>query len=79
MADGTKYTAKKPGGTVEIDDRHVDAVRKSQHKDIGLLSHNMTHRLRTKTGRSCPGCGFSAQSWSYTCPRCSTDTVLDQF
>jgi lipopolysaccharide biosynthesis regulator YciM len=77
MADGTKYTAKKPGGTIDMADRHARAMDKSQHAGIGLLSSTHSFRLATKNGRHCPACGFSAQCWSKSCPRCDQPTVPD--
>lgn len=75
-ADGTKYDGK-PGTHVEVEDRHAKAIDKSQHAGIGLLRSTRSYRLRTKAGRHCPGCGFSAQGWSLACPRCGADTEPD--
>lgn len=78
MADGTKYTGK-PGTSIEVEDHHASAIATSRHAGIGLLSATRSYRLATKKGRHCPECGFSAQCWSLTCPRCGTGTRPDSF
>ena len=77
MADGTKYTARKPGGTIDVEEHHARAIDKSQHAGIGLLRSTRTFRLATRNGRHCPQCGFSAQCWTKTCPRCHVGTEED--
>jgi hypothetical protein len=75
-ADGTKYTAKK-GTSVVIEDRHADALKKSQHSSIGLVTQQ-SHRLATKAGRWCHACHRLWQAWSEVCPRCGGVTEVEE-
>ena len=75
-ADGTKYDGK-PGGHVDVSDRHAAAIRTSQHGRIGMLSASKAYAIGTKGGRRCPRCRFLAQRWADACPRCSTPTETE--
>ena len=75
-ADGTKYTAK-PGGHVEVSDRHAKAIQKSQHQTIGMLNGRQGFYIGTKKGRWCKGCRRLWQAWSIECPRCGGATDAD--
>lgn len=72
-ADGSRYDAK-PGTSVVLEDRHADALAKSQHSSIGLVTKGST-RLNTKAGRWCRPCRRLWQAWSSTCPKCEGPTV----
>jgi hypothetical protein len=72
-ADGTRYDTK-PGGSVVLEDRHADALAKSQHSSIGLVTKGAT-AIGTRNGRWCQPCRFLAQAWSATCPRCGGPTI----
>jgi hypothetical protein len=67
-ADGSVYSAK-PGSSLVLEDRHADALKKSQHSSIGLVTGE-SHRLGTKNGRWCRACARLWQAWSAECPRC---------
>lgn len=75
-ADGGRYTGK-PGGHVEVSDRHAAAIGKSQLGQSGLLSGSPAYALGTKGGRRCPGCRFLGQVWAVECPHCGTLTEVE--
>jgi hypothetical protein len=72
-ADGTRYDAK-PGTSVVLEDRHADALARSQHSSIGLVTKPSTG-IGTKKGRWCRPCRRLWQAWSQVCPKCGQDTV----
>jgi hypothetical protein len=74
MADGTKYDSSKLGGYVDVDDRHAGSITTSSNGRVGLVSTSRPAVLATRAGRRCPECGFAAQAWTTTCPRCGTQT-----
>lgn len=75
--DGTKYTAKRAGGTIEVSDRHADAINNSQFGgDANLVSAKGSLSFGTKQGRWCAGCKKLWNSWSEKCPRCQADCDL---
>lgn len=70
MQDGTEYKTR-PGGTVTVSDEHAAAIRRQVGGDAGLVGHGSFRAFGgTREGRWCPGCGFIANSWSESCPRC---------
>lgn len=73
--DGTKYTANKPGGRVEISDRHADSVNKGQFGETGLVTAKGAQSFGTKTGQECPSCGRVWNAWNKVCPKCEVETV----
>lgn len=73
--DGTKYTAKRAGGSIEVDDRHAAAINKGQFGDTGLVSARGAVSFGTKRGQLCPDCGRVWNAWNGTCPRCGTVTT----
>lgn len=74
MSDGTRYDAK-PGGAVDVDDRHARTINRSSNGQLGLISTSRMYALGTRKGRLCTGCHFLAQAWSETCPRCGAPTT----
>lgn len=73
MADGSTYNGK-PGGHVDVDDRHAASINTSTNGQLGLVSSTRYLSIGTRVGRRCPACQFHAQAWSTTCPRCGTTT-----
>lgn len=72
--DGTKYTGK-PGGSVEVSDRHAKAINQGQYGDKGLVSAKGQMSFGTKRGQLCEPCGRLWNAWNKTCPKCATETV----
>lgn len=73
--DGTRYTAARPGGRIQVDERHADAIRKSEYGEHGLIDARGLAFLGTKQGRECPQCRWRWQNWTHVCPRCEVATV----
>lgn len=74
--DGTKYTADRPGGAVDVNDRHAAAVKTGQFSgDANLLSSGVALSFGTKKGRRCEPCGRIWNAWSVNCPKCGEPTV----
>lgn len=74
--DGTKYTADRPGGSVEVTDRHSDAVKGGQFSgDANLLSGAAPLSFGTKRSRRCAPCGRIWNAWSTECPKCGEPTA----
>jgi hypothetical protein len=72
--DGVKYTANKPGGTVEVSDRHAKAIEDGQFGKTGLVSGKGAESFGTKRGRECPSCGRRWNAWNHECPKCEVET-----
>jgi hypothetical protein len=80
MANGKKYTAEKPGGTVEVsgkDAHYIDTSFYGQ-KQAGIMRGGPQFTIGTKTGRWCLPCKRLWQGWSVVCPRCGTETAADR-
>jgi hypothetical protein len=76
MANGRKYTAEKPGGTVDVtarDARYIDTSWYGQGQ-AGIMRGGPAFTLGTKTGRWCLPCKRLWQAWSSQCPRCGQAT-----
>lgn len=73
--DGTKYTAKRPGGTVEVADRHAKAINTGQFGQQDFISAKGSQSFGTKSGQYCEPCGRLWNAWNKTCPKCGVDTV----
>jgi len=73
--DGTKYTAAKPGGTIEVSSRHAKAINSGQFGDTGLVRADGAVSFGTKKGRECSACARVWNVWSKQCPRCGGDTA----
>ena len=75
MQDGTRYSAK-PGGTVNVAERHARAVDKQIGGDAGLAyAGGFRGFLGTKKGRWCATCARVWNAWSQECPRCGEPTI----
>lgn len=73
--DGTRYTASRKGGTVEVEDRHARAINGGQYGQAGFISASASWSFGTREGRECRSCRRVWNVWSLICPRCEGDTV----
>jgi hypothetical protein len=75
--DGTKITANKPGGTVDVEDRHAKAINKSQYADTGMITATGALSFGTQEGRRCPteNCRRLWNNWTKVCHKCGAETV----
>lgn len=71
-ADGTKYTAKRAGGTVEVSDRHASAINGGQYGETGFISAKGAMSFGTRIGRWCVDCKRLWNAWNAECPRCGS-------
>lgn len=74
LPDGTHYDADR-SGHVEVDDRHVAAIRASTAGTRGWAGQ--TPYTFTGKSRHCPRCSFVAFLWQHECPRCHTPLTED--
>jgi hypothetical protein len=77
MQDGTTYDTR-PGGTVTVDDRHVNEITSSTNAQLGIISTSMQTSLATKRGRWCPHCTRRWQAWTEICHSCGRVTEEEQ-
>jgi hypothetical protein len=68
-ATGKKINGK-PGGTITVSDETAKRITRSSNGQLGIISGGESLAIGTKTGRRCTACGFLAQAWSESCPRC---------
>jgi hypothetical protein len=73
--DGTKYTAKRPGGHVDVDDRHARAINQGQYGQSDFISAKGAQSFGTKTGQLCESCGRVWNAWNSHCQKCDVPTV----
>ena len=73
--DGTKYTANRAGGMVEVSDRHASAINKGQYGEQDFISAKGQASFGTKKGQECPSCGRLWNAWNKVCPKCDVETV----
>jgi hypothetical protein len=74
-ADGTRYTAKA-GTFVNVEDRHMGALRSQDYASAGLVTAEEKFFAVTKDdGRWCAACRRLWNRWNLTCSRCGTETV----
>ena len=76
MEDGTRYTASRGGGTVNVTHSHAVAINKMPgNGDAGLVTAHFRAFGGTKAGRTCP-CSLTVwNSWTKICPRCGEATT----
>jgi hypothetical protein len=77
--DGTRYTAK-PGTSVDVDERHIPALRNQQYASAGLVDagpEKQFIRDRKQRGRWCPKCVKLWHAWAKTCSKCGDETVSE--
>lgn len=72
--DGTKYTAK-PGGTVEVSDRHAKAINRGQFGQADFISAKGAQSFGTRSGQLCESCGRLWNAWNSVCPKCDVPTT----
>lgn len=74
--DGTRYTAK-PGTHVDVDDRHMPALRNQNYAQGGLVDAGPEKFYTTKgpEGRWCPDCLKLWHSWTKYCNLCQQPTI----
>lgn len=77
-ADGTKYTAKKAGGSVEVSERHAAAINGGQYGQTNFISAKGALSFGTKNGRWCRTCNRLWNAWNHTCSKCGSETVLEE-
>lgn len=78
-SDGTRYVAK-PGTHVEVEDRHMAALRNQDYASAGLVDAGPEKQFITKSakeGRWCAECPCDTiwHSWTAECPKCHAPTV----
>ena len=76
-ADGTKYTANRSGGTVEVSERHAAAINGGQYGQTDFISAKGALSLGTKDGRWCRGCNRLWNAWNKTCSKCGEPTLTE--
>ncbi len=76
-SDGTRYTAKA-GTFVNVEDRHMPALRAQDYASAGLVATEEKFFAVTKDdGRWCAPCRRLWNRWSHTCPKCGRDTTSE--
>jgi hypothetical protein len=75
-ADGTKYSGR-PGGTVEVADRHAKAINKGAYGQQDFIAATGATSFGTKKGRWCQTCNRLWNAWNHTCSKCGNATVLE--
>ena len=76
-ADGTKYTANRKGGTVEVSDRHASAINSGQYGQQDFISAKSALSFGTKNGRWCQRCNRLWNAWNKTCSKCGDPTMTE--
>lgn len=71
--DGTRYKANRPGGSVEVSERHAHAINTGQFGEKGFITATNALAFGTKRGRYCERCRWVWNVWNLTCSRCSTE------
>lgn len=74
-SDGTKYTARKPGGAVDVLDHHASDINKGQFGQQDFISATGSLAFGTKRGKECLACHRVWNLWNHTCPKCDAVTV----
>lgn len=75
MAGGRKYTAAKPGGTIEVSSADSRYIGTSFYGQSGIMHGSQSITLGTKRGRRCEPCSRTWNAWSDLCPRCGGETT----
>lgn len=75
-ADGTRYVAK-PGTHVDVDDRHMPALRSQDYASAGLVDAGAEKFYVTRGPEAmwCRQCIRSWHNWTKTCPKCGQETI----
>ena len=75
MANGRKYKAEKPGGTVEVSGKDAHYINTSYYGQSGIMTGNPQFGIGTRKGRWCEPCKRLWNVWSAECPRCGAATT----
>lgn len=77
--DGTRYTAR-PGTHVDVDERHLPALRNQQYASAGLVDAGPEKQFvkdDRQRGRWCTTCVRLWHAWAATCSRCGNETISE--
>lgn len=74
--DGTRYVAR-PGTHVEVDERHMSALKSQDYAQAGLVTSQALEFISDpkKQGRWCVHCNRLWHAWSKVCSKCGEETV----
>jgi hypothetical protein len=75
MANGKRYDAAKPGGTVEVSSKDAHYISTSFYGQTGIMRGSEQFAFRGRSGRWCTSCKRLWHAWSHVCPRCGADTT----
>lgn len=73
---GGRYDATRPGGHVTVSEGDARKIRKA-NGESGMLTAGAGLVIGTRRGQRCTSqtCGFLAQVWAKSCPRCNSPTT----
>jgi len=74
LQDGAKYTASRPGGTVDVEPAHARAIQRGWYGQSGTMRGGPQFSFGTRDGRQCVPCKRTWNVWSEVCPRCGLPT-----
>jgi hypothetical protein len=74
MQDGTKYTAPRQGGTVDMEPQHARAINRGWYGQSGTMRGGPQFSFATKGGRTCPACSRRWHTWTLLCHACQVPT-----
>ena len=77
LQDGTKYTASRPGGTVDVEPEHARAIDRGWYGQTGTMRGGPQFSFGTREGRRCGPCKRTWNAWSVLCPRCGQPTMTE--
>lgn len=75
-SDGTRYVSK-PGTFVNVEDRHMGALKAQDYASAGLVEAGAEKlfAVRKGDGRWCGACRRLWNSWNRSCPKCEAETI----
>lgn len=74
MADGKKYKANRPGGTVEVSSKDAHYIDTSFYGQQGIMTGRERFSFGTRKGQWCGPCRRLWNVWNKTCPKCGAET-----
>jgi len=77
LQDGTRYTAGRQGGTVDVEPEHARAISKGWYGQSGTMRGGPQFSFGTREGRRCGPCRREWNAWSLLCPRCGQPTMTE--